>query len=322
MDRLTVDRRRRLTVVVIAAAIIAEVVCRFGLGLGDPPLVVRDPHCGYRFAPSQTVTRFGNTISYDQRSRRGRSHEVDSERTIEVLLVGDSVLNGGALTDDADTADSLLNGLGFTVDGKRAVFRNLSAGSWAPPQQLAYLKAYGVGEAQAIILVLSSHDALSRHTGPEAPFPSRKPWLAAEEFVWRYVFQQRRHLFDASQGWEASAAAIPTEIAASPNSSAISCWCLAQICDYCAERKLPLAAVLWPSRIEATANKWDPTCKSITDVLTRNQIQWIDLLPTVRDQPDFAASIYRDDIHPTIAGQRVVAGGSLRATLRLFNSRP
>lgn len=322
MSRGTTSRIRRLLVVAVATMAGIEVLCRFGLGLGHPPLLVRDPHCGYRFAPSQSVRRFGNNVSYDHLSRRGEWPEGDSGKSLEIMLVGDSVLNGGTLTDDADTADAVLNSMAVLVGGKRAVFRNLSAGSWAPPQQLAYLKAYGVGNAQSLILVLSSHDALGRHTGAAPPFPSQKPWLAAEELVWRYILQQRRHLFDQPHGWEAMAADVPTEIADSPEQCAIASWCLAEICKYSANRNLPMAVVLWPTRLEAKANAWDPICESIKGVLAEYQVGWIDLLPTVRQQTDFAGLMYRDDIHPTVAGQRLLAGAVLQATLQLFAPTP
>lgn len=311
------QRYGRLAIVMLTGVVGLEAFCRFGLGLGDPPLVLPDPMCGYRFAPSQSIRRFGNTVSFDDRSMRGSRTSEATGKVWQVLIIGDSVLNGGAVTDDADTADGVLNGLAVTVGDRPAVFRNLSAGSWAPPQQLAYLRAYGAGAANAVVLVLSSHDAVGKHHGETPPFPSRKPWLAAEELFFRYFLGQRRHVMDSGEGWEAKAANVPTEISMSSAPTAVSSWCLAQICDWCKERELPLAVVLWPTRSEAEADAWDPLYQAITTVLAQHNVSWVDLLPGVRQQPDFATRLYRDDIHPTDAGQRIVAGGVLRSIQRL-----
>ena len=307
----------RMAVVMLTGITGLEAVCRYGLGLGDPPLVVRDPLCGYRFAPSQSVQRFGNTVSYDDRSVRGNIVEPNATDPFRVLIIGDSVVNGGALTDDADTADGVLNDLGVRLGGRRLSFRSLSAGSWAPPQQLGYLRAYGTANANAIVFVLSSHDALGRHKGNVPPFPSQKPWLAAEELVLRYVLQQKQHIFDSGDGWEATAANVPTEIANAADPTAVSLWCLDQICGFCKGNQLSLTFVLWPTRKEAVAGAWDYLYDAITSVLAKNEMICIDLLADVRTQPDFANRLYRDDIHPTVAGQRVLAGGILQATMAL-----
>jgi hypothetical protein len=42
----------------------AEALARFYLGLGDPPLTIRDPDIEYLFAPSRCYVRFGNHVCY------------------------------------------------------------------------------------------------------------------------------------------------------------------------------------------------------------------------------------------------------------------
>jgi hypothetical protein len=304
---------RQFAVVSLAGLLLAEAVCRYALGLGDPPLVIRDHACGYRFAPSQSVHRFGNRVSYDHRSMRGRHSAVPANNAYGVLVVGDSVLNGGSLTDDADTAGALLNDMSIQIGGRHAAFRNLSAGSWAPPQQLAYLRTYDTGPLDSVVFVLSSHDATGRHVGDSTPFPTRRPWLAAEELVFRYLFQYHHHFLDPEKGWQAAAAGVPEEIAASSDPSAVSCWCLKEICGLCRNRKLPLAVVLWPTRAEVEARTWDKLCHAITDVLAREGVAWVDLMPQIRHQADSVDRPYRDNIHPTVAGQRILAGGVMQA---------
>lgn len=313
----SVFRRRPPYVIALVTATLAflalELFCRFALGLGDPPLMVVDPACGYRFAPSQRVWRFGNSVSFDSHSTRGTGLDRPPEARQTVLVVGDSVVNGGGLTADADTACGVLNSLAIRSDRGQLYFRNLSAGSWAPPQQLGYLKAYGTLDAGAIVLVLSSHDALSPTGGSAAPFPTLKPWLAAEELLTRYLMRRDRHFFGPDGGWEASAAEVPKAVLDDEEPTAASCWCLGQIVKLAQDRRLPLAAALWPTRTEAARATWDPAASQLRAVLSERAVPFVDLLPVVRNQEAFEAKLYRDYIHPSNEGQRILAGGILEA---------
>jgi hypothetical protein len=308
--------RPALTIAAILLA--AEITCRFGFGLGNPPLEIRDPACGYRFSPSQIVARFGNRVSYDANSARGGCADPPSGPVWKTLVIGDSVLDGGSLTDDRDTATEVLNGLSLALNGRTLRFINLSAGSWAPPQQLGYLNAYGTLGADAVVLVLSSHDALGPAKGDKLPFPTQKPWTATEEVVLRYLLGLRRHLFTStSEGWEAAAAKVPSDIEASQDPTATSIWCLKQIVALCRQKNLPVAVVLWPTRSEVLNNRWAEPADVLLKALDAEQVPRIDLMSQIRVTPDFEATVYRDDIHPTVNGQNLVAGAVLQLTLRL-----
>lgn len=313
--------RNRYSALAIAAAaglLAAEVICRFGFGLGDPPLEILDPACGYRFSPSQEVGRFGNRVSYDANSARGIDEDLPIAQAWKTLVIGDSVLNGGTLTDDQDTASAVLNGLAFSLNGRTLRFLNLSAGSWAPPQQLGYLNAYGTLGADSVVMVLSSHDALGLAKGGKSPFPTVKPWTATEELVLRYLMGYRRHLFtSAPAGWKAAAADVPSDVAASEDPTATSVWCLKQIVGLCRRKNLPLAVVLWPNQSEAATKQWDQTADVFLQVLVAEKVPYVDLMPQITATPNFETTVYRDGIHPTPAGQRLVAGAVLQLTLQM-----
>src|SRR5450432_2448943 len=91
-------------VVIVTLLIVAELVARFGLGLGDPPLSMADPTMEYINQPSKTYHRFHHIIHYNTYSMR--SGEVTPHKTdpseLRVLMIGDSVINGGAQTDDSE----------------------------------------------------------------------------------------------------------------------------------------------------------------------------------------------------------------------------
>lgn len=317
-QRLFRNRYWVLAACLIATAFAVEIICRFGLGLGDPPLEILDPACGYRFRPSQSVHRFGNRITYDADSTRGGKSAPPDGKVFTTLVIGDSVLNGGALTDDEDTPTGVLNDLRFGLSGGTLRFLNLSAGSWAPPQQLGYLNAYGTLGADSVVLVMSSHDILGRAQGDYAPFPTQSPWTATEEAVMRYLLRRRQHLFTTGPGrWEAAAAEVPGDVVSSQEPGAIAMWCLSEIAALCRRKNLPFAVVLWPERSEAVGNRWEDRVALLRQTLDTEKVPRIELMDAVRSTPGFPDAVYRDMIHPTVAGQRMVAGAVLSLRLQM-----
>ena len=295
----------------------AELFARLGLGLGDPPLVMEDPACGYRFAPNQSVQRFGNAVSYDCDSVRAgeESSRCEGKNCCRVLAIGDSVLNGGSLTSDEDTAAGLLNDLHFRSGGRELCFANLSAGSWAPPQQLGYLKAYGTLNCELAMIVISSHDALGRIEGDTPPFPTLKPWLALEELTLRYMLGMRRHLWATTDGWKAGAVDLPEDVEHDSEPTAVSLWCLREMVALFSQNGIPVAAVLWPTRSECLVTSWNPEMERIRGVFDESGVPSVDLLDEISALPDFASTLYRDGIHPSREGQRILSGALLNAAL-------
>ena len=81
--------------------IAAEILARVMLGLGDPPLTIRDPKIEYMFKPG-IYQRFGNEVAYNEYSMRSPAPPKAHVLAKRVLVVGDSVVNGGAETDQGD----------------------------------------------------------------------------------------------------------------------------------------------------------------------------------------------------------------------------
>ncbi|WLT39310.1 hypothetical protein NON20_06955 [Synechocystis sp. B12] len=98
------------------------------MGLGDPPLSVTHPTIEYMFKPNQDAIRFGNrfrTNSYGMRSEELPKSKNDSE--LRVLVFGDSVINGGNLTDQSDLATEIVKS--EISQNKELTIANISAGS-------------------------------------------------------------------------------------------------------------------------------------------------------------------------------------------------
>ncbi|MFO0787497.1 MAG: hypothetical protein U0573_14255 [Phycisphaerales bacterium] len=176
-----------MSLLVLLAA--GELLARKVAGLGDPPLYIADPKIEYLNKPGH-YDRFHHTIHINQWSQRSPDapEKKADPNELRVLVIGDSVVYGGARIDDRDTATALLT-QSLASEEKRPVFvANISAGSWGPPNQLEYLKRFGTFDADAAIVVWSSHDAwdVPEFSGLGIELPQQKPASALWELIRRY----------------------------------------------------------------------------------------------------------------------------------------
>ena len=106
------------------------------------------------------------------------------------MVFGDSVVNGGNLTDHTKLATSVLKERLTKILSKNVVVGNISAGSWGPGNWLAYAKEYGFFDADIIILVISSHDYIDNPTFQpldKNTHPTKQPVSALLEGIERYL---------------------------------------------------------------------------------------------------------------------------------------
>ncbi|MER9628388.1 hypothetical protein [Mesorhizobium sp. M0296] len=161
-----------------------ELFCRYYLGLGTPPLSITHPTIEYMWAPNQDLYRFGNHVLINKFGMRSSDFPIEKPSgEFRALVVGDSVIGGGALTDQAELATDILS-----VDG--ALYLNASAGSWGPQNEEAYINQFGTFNADMLILVLSTHDAgdvPSFAALNPATHPTETPWFALSEAASRYL---------------------------------------------------------------------------------------------------------------------------------------
>ena len=179
----------RFLILVVVLAITAEVVLRYKYGFCNSPLYVSDPDFEYIYAPGQDVTRFGYNVRTNSLSMR--NEEVLPSDSIVILLIGDSVVNGGSLTDQDSIASTLLEKWFLRDFNKRVRVLNISAGSWGPDNIAAYLKRYGTFKARLMCLVTSSHDAhdIMSHqnlVGNDPGWPDKQYKVALYELWDRY----------------------------------------------------------------------------------------------------------------------------------------
>lgn len=179
-----------LSGILLVVLIAVEIGLRLGFGLGSPVLYLGDSEIGYLLAPNQKTRRYGNRIEINQYSMRSASiTALPTAQTRRVMLLGDSLVNGGWWTDQSQTLSALI-GQQLGSPGRAEVL-NVAANSWGPPNQLAYLQRFGLFGSEAVVLLLNTDDLFSQPpnaavVGRDRNYPNTSPRLALVE-----VFNRR-----------------------------------------------------------------------------------------------------------------------------------
>ncbi|MEM7714394.1 MAG: SGNH/GDSL hydrolase family protein [Cyanobacteria bacterium P01_A01_bin.68] len=201
----------RIILLIIVAGIVGlfvatEIGLRLLFGFGNPLTYIGDEKIGYLLTPSQRTRRFGNRIEINQYSMRGGNIEPKPlPSTMRVLLLGDSIANGGWWTDQENTISNLMMGslksnLSKLPDLSKNINQvevlNASANSWGPRNELAYLQKFGSFGSKAIILLINTDDLFSTtptslQVGKDRNYPAKKPPLALAEILNRYILKQK-----------------------------------------------------------------------------------------------------------------------------------
>ena len=155
-------RRRLLRILASLAAlacfalVIAEVALRFK-GFGDPPLHHLDPKIEY-YAKQGSYRRHGNLVVVNAFGMRGPEVR-PKKHQLRVILLGDSIVFGTYRVGQDELISTALEPELARLSGREVEVLNVACSSWGPENQLAYLERFGTFDADAVVWVLSSHDA-------------------------------------------------------------------------------------------------------------------------------------------------------------------
>lgn len=296
--------RRRAYVlffIILIGFVTSELVARYRLGLGDPPLVVADPDMAYVFAPSRTYIRFGNVIHYNAFSMRSDDFPQHKSNANErrVLFIGNSIINGGALTDQSHLATTLLQQRLRSTLNRNVWVGNVSAGGWGPESEWAYAKRYGFFDADLVVIVLTDgdyHNIRQYLAGTDPNFPTKRPALAVEEAFIRYLPQYLRIPKFGDDGFHREEAFTAEEKDRATF----------------ALRQLVIAARTTGAQVFLVQHvmQHNPDRRSF-DVLRAIAencgASFISLESAFRTAQQQGISVYRDSIHPNDNGQELIA---------------
>lgn len=299
----------------IALLVVGEGVLRFGFGFGTPPLYVADPHTGYRLRPNRAIRRFGNRITVNAHSMRGPALAAEGT-TLRVLLLGDSIANGGWWTDDAATMGALLERdlrqrlpvqvLDRAIAQPTAADRpievlNASANSWGPRNELGYLSTFGAFGARAIVLLLNTDDLFaaapsSRKVGRDPNYPDREPPLAWVE-LWQRLRPPKLPA-DLQNPAPEPGDVVGTNLAA-----------IAQIRDLARAQRAALVVAITPLVREVQGQGRDYEARArdrLVAFVAQENIEFLDVLPAWRARSN-RSELFRDSIHLSELGSNLVS---------------
>ncbi|HTL90490.1 MAG TPA: SGNH/GDSL hydrolase family protein [Leptolyngbya sp.] len=282
----------------LIALIFLELALRIFFGFGDPLLYLADDHIGYLLAPNQSVRRFGNRIEINDDSMRSRTVTPKAEMgTKRVLMIGDSIVNGGWWTDQTQILSELVAHDGLEV-------LNASANSWSPRNELAYLQRFGTFNADVIVLVINTDDLFgtpptSLGVGRDRNYPNRKPLCAIVEVIDRYLLP---------------APELPAElkqIQAEPGDRVgINLKTIQHIRDFAVQNHAKFILAMTPLLRELVppgSREYELKARQrLSKMAQTEKIDYIDFLAILQRSPD-PKRLYRDHIHLSATGNQQVS---------------
>jgi lysophospholipase L1-like esterase len=288
--------------VILAAVAGAIALLELGLrslGFGKPLTYITDPQIGYLLSPNQTTCRFGNPIAINQYSMRSPEISLTRpENTLRILLIGDSIANGGWWTDQRQTISALLQQqLEHDIkehdikEFERVEVLNASANSWSPRNELAYLQRFGTFEAQVIVQLINTDDLFgiapySLVVGHDRNYPDRRPPFAIAEAVSRYLIPTA-DIPELDELWKQEGDRVGENLAAIEQVRAIAVQHNAQL----------LLAITPLLREVGGSRAYEQKARQrFTRFVEQQQMPFIDFLPLFQAFED-PQTLYRDSIH-------------------------
>ena len=299
----------KLTLIIAGLLVLAlgaaELALRFFFGFGRPPLYVADTQTGYRLAPNQRTKRFGNVFAINQYSMRGEAIAPQPENdTLRVLLLGDSIANGGWWTDQSEILSlRLQRQLMATQPSQYTQIEvlNASANSWGPRNELAYVLKFGTFESQVVVLLLNTDDLFataptSVQVGRDRAYPKSYPPLALAEVAGRFVKAPPIPELEAvrQEGGDRVGVNLEAVRQLKQLTDQADCRLIVAMTPLLREVQPP-----GPRDYEITARQ------RVTQFVEQEQIPYIDFLADFQAAQN-PASLYRDHIHLSPEGYALV----------------
>ncbi len=298
-------------IVLVLMVIGTEVFLRFYFGFCDTVLMREDAHYEYIPQANQQRFRFRNHIVYNSLSMR--SEEVDTG-AVKILGFGDSIINGGVLTDQESLATTILTDTLSKIRNARVQFLNIAAGSWGPDNCYEYLKQHGDFKSKHIYLFVSSHDAydnmdFQKIVGVSESFPDKQYPLALMELLDRYLLP-RLGFTNGNDGNDVGSLGIDKK----QNDSKFNPG-FESFLNYTSSNQIAFTIYLHAEFSELEAGKYNEQGMEIISFAEKNNIQVIKELDS-----HFEAGDYRDFIHLNESGQRKLASLILKNEMETITS--
>ncbi|MEB3217605.1 MAG: SGNH/GDSL hydrolase family protein [Nostocales cyanobacterium 94392] len=312
----------RFFLLIIVAAIIGlfvatEIGLRLLFGFGNPLTYIGDEKIGYLLTPSQRTRRFGNPIEINQYSMRGVNIQpTPLPSSLRILLLGDSIANGGWWTHQENTISHLMM-LSLTSNLSPNITQvevlNASANSWGPRNELAYLQKFGSFGASCVVLLINTDDLFSNAptslpVGRDRNYPDQKPPFALAEVFNRYILKPE---------------SIPglKEIQNENDPVGINLAAIGQIQEFARKNNAQFLLAMTPLLREiGKPGPRDYEIKArqrLQEFTQFKGIIYIDFLPIFNSSQN-AKALYHDHIHFNLQGNKLISENIERKLLELL----
>jgi len=266
--------------------VISELFLRW-YGLNDLPTYRVDPDYEYIHNSNQQRVIYRN--EFFTNSLGLRSDKID-EKKRKILLIGDSVLNGGTKNSNKELASSLIQ---TNLDDSIQVL-NISSGSWGPDNGMQFIKKHGDFDALLICLVFNSHDAGDiMDFRPEVgvnPFkPGENDFFALVSFSKRFILPKLK--FNKKK--KSNQPSMKNPPVFNPG------WDF--FYDYCKEHKIQLIVYLHAEKNELYDGKYSKKGEEIVSFCRDKNIR------LVQDINHLKSNFFSDGIHLNQHGQKMLA---------------
>jgi hypothetical protein len=174
-----------LVILCCSAEIVAQ---REGFG---HPVLYRAASSGYEPVPNQHLVRLGHAITVNNLGTRGADAALlPAPHVWRIMVLGDSVTNGGSQLSDAETFPAIASRR--LAERCRNEILNASAGGWSLFDEVAWIRSHGVFGARTIVWTINYMDldqppSSSATLDRNPSFPTRPPLTGLGEIMHRYI---------------------------------------------------------------------------------------------------------------------------------------
>lgn len=263
------------------------------------------------------IFRFGRTIEYNQYSQRSPKITLKKPQgKLRILMIGDSVLNGGLPINQDQTITSLLTQKIIKV-GYNVEVLNASSGSWGIGNELAYLRKFGTFESDALILQIGTHDLIqptstSEKVGNDPHFPDQRPISAIQEVWERYGKRRVNFWFRDNLNMDVRRYIRDLQSTPKLNPSVDlpkNMNYLREIISFARQKNIPIYILFTPYRDDMIPKPKTPNFyPNFMTVIVEENIPIIDSYNHWRVLPSsVVGSYFRDSVHFTKLGNEAIA---------------
>lgn len=274
--------------------LIMEVSLRLFLGLGNPPLLEPDDDVGYLYKANQDLYRFRNHVYYNEFHQR--SDSLMQNPDYRILIVGDSVTNGGSLVDQSNTISEILEKKINEEYNFKGEVLSASAKSWGLENEYEYLKKFGTFGADLIILQVGTHDLLQPKSTSDSLGTRTHPIKNLPFAILDLLWYGHPEIFGGRipKGRE-----VDPQLQFDRNLNASK-----KIIEIAKKEKVPLIVILTPNVDEIQQEKLIKEKRGFVSLLNSNNITHINLL---KQNFDLQSVYLMDNVHFNEQGNGLIA---------------